>query len=169
MRWPWSVRLRSRIPITGRVRVTQHDAITGALVYDSGWRQNQVTNAATTALATWLTGRQPTQGQNALPPVTQIELGTGTGTAAATDTSLITPVPATLVPVTQAVVLTGPPASPQWTAVWGGPGQSAQAGTFTEAGLFNSQGTLFAHLTGLNVVVGTSTVTTLDWVWTFTL
>ena len=163
-------RLRSRGGLTGRVRVRTWDARTGHLLTDTGFRHaNQITNAAAAALATWLTGRQPTQGQNALPPVTQIELGTGTGTAAATDTSLITPVPATLVPVTQAVVLTGPPASPQWTAVWGGPGQSAQAGTFTEAGLFNTPGTLFAHLTGLNVVVGTATVTTLDWVWTLTI
>jgi hypothetical protein len=153
------------LTLTGYVRIRTYHAADGRLLADSGWRPNQITDAAVQALAQWLTGANST-GYNPVLAPNYVELGTGSGTPSPSDTSLFQPVASTQVACTERTVLDGPPAQAQWVAVWG---PSYGPLSATEAGLFNANGTLFAHIAGLTINLTTTTTTSLAWTWSFTV
>ena len=150
------------ISISGQVRITTVDS-QGNTVYDSGWVKNQVTDYAASALAKWLIGQNNT-GQNPVLPPQYMELGTGTGTPAPTDTNLFTPVTATS---QRCATFTNPSAGiAQWTSQYFGPVNNA--GNYTEEGLFDANGNLWAHLVEA-VTITQGLATTIVWQWTVTV
>lgn len=152
--------------LTGRGRFRTYTA-GGRLCADTGWRPNQVLQTGGAAVIQWLTGTNNT-GYQAVPPPSTAQLGTGTCTAAPTDTGLCVPAAGTLVPVSQQGPTSSNPLVGFWIFVWGGTAGSV-TGTFTEALLASAAGTPFAHLTGLSVTLSSTTTTTLEWQWTITI
>lgn len=106
----------------------------------SGGSRNKTNNNALSAIVQWGTGTANI-GIGAVSAPTQMQLGTGTGTPSSTDTGLFTPTSGTVQPITNA--------SPyqtfymQFLAYWG---SSTPAGNYTEAGLFDTNMTLWAHV-----------------------
>ncbi len=150
------------ISISGQVRITAVDA-QGNTVYDSGWVKNQVTNYAASAVAQWLTGKNNSGFSPVLPPA-YTELGTGTGTPSPTDTNLFTPVTATN---QWCATFTNPSAGvAQWTSQYFG--TINNAGSYTEEGLFDANGNLWAHLVEA-VTITQGLATTIVWQWTVTV
>ncbi len=151
------------LSITGQVTVTVTDA--QGNVVSQGTKRNQVTNYAANAVAQWLCGVNNTGYNPTLPPQ-YMELGTGSGTPSATDTNLFTPVSATNQHVSSAQVPSGSPNVAQFTAQYFGTANNA--GSYTEAGLFDANGNLFAHLMdAITITQGLST--TLAWTITVTV
>lgn len=157
--------LTGTLAIRGRVRIVTRRAADDALVYDSGWQSNTVTNTAIQAVVSWLTGTGNV-GYNPVPFPRYIELGTGSGTVSPTDTALFTPVAATN---TACSILQPVPSSPneaEWIATFP---TSTPVGTYSEAGLFTNSGAMFAHLAGLTINLSSTTTTSLQWVWTISV
>lgn len=114
--------------------------------------ENMPMNYGLTGMCTWLTGGTITRPS-------QIELGTGTGTVAATDTALWSATANTLKTAQVQQVYNSNTA--EWNATYN-PGDPS--GTFTEAGLFDTNSNLWAH-----VVIDESKDDTqslvVDWQW----
>lgn len=153
------------LAIHGRVRVVTRRRSDDALLRDSGWCPNTVTNAALAALVQWLTGTGNI-GYAAAPYPNYVELGTGSGTPAPTDTALFAPVAATNTQVAILQPSASNPAQAEWIVAFP---SSVPTGTYTEAGLFTTNGTLFAHVAGLTIDLSASTTTSLQWVWTLSV
>ncbi len=142
---------------SGRVRWVQTDR-TGTVVFDSGWHHNVTTNYAAGAIAQWLTGTNNT-GYNPVLPPTKMQLGTGAGTPSPTDTGLFAPVAATLQQVSTAGPVSGSPSVAQWVCQYYGTANNA--GTYTEIGLFDSNGNMWGHLMeSITITEGLSTTCT---------
>lgn len=150
------------IAISGRVWIIQTD-LQGNVIQDYGWTPNQVTNYAAQAIAQWLIGRNNT-GYSPVAPPAYTELGTGTGTLSASDTNLFSPVAATN---QRCSSFTNPsPNVAQWTSQY--VGTANNAGSYTEEGLFDQSGNLWAHLLqALTITQALST--TLVWQFTVTV
>lgn len=151
-----------KLPLSGQVRITTVDA-SGNTVYDSGWVENQVTDYAASAIAKWLIGIGNT-GYASVPSPQYTELGTGTGTPSAIDTNLFAPVTATN---QRCATFDNPSANvAQWTSQYFGTVNNA--GSYTEEGLFDQNGNLWAHLMeAVTITVGLST--TILWAFTVTV
>lgn len=162
------MRCQNGLHLTGRVRVVTRRLADGVLLADTGWRANQVTYYAANALAAWLTGTI-NRGPQAIHFPNYMELGTGSGTPSPSDTALFAGVSATSTPCSLVAVVSGTPDSSVWTAVWGGPNAGNLAGTYSEIGLFDQDGHLWAHLAGLTLGINTTTTTTVQWQWTLTV
>lgn len=147
---------RSEVGLMGKVRAVTQDKY-GNVVADTGWIENQQTDWAASAVAQWYAGVNNT-GYNPVKPPNYMELGTGTGTPAHTDTALFTESPATN---QQCSVVSA--STNQATFVCQYYGTSTNAGTYTEAGLKDSDGHLFGHLMAtISIQQGLST--TVTWV-----
>ena len=155
-------RLQSSLHLTGRIRIVQRD-LPGDVIRDSGWIENQICNGGASALAQWLCG-VPNRGQAAvaIPYPAYMELGNGTGTPAATDTDLFNPNVATNIHVTQSQPSATNPLIAEWVGVWG---PSYGPYNATEAGLLNTNGTLWSHLLAtIDLTTTSSTAVTWQWV-----
>ncbi len=158
--------LRGTLQIGGQVTICTQD-LAGHVLHTITV-PNQITYHTANALAAWLTGTI-NRGPQALHGPSAMELGTGSGTPSASDTALFAGVSATYQPCTELTTVSGTPDSPQWTAVWGGPSAGNIAGTYTEIGLFDPNGALFAHLAGLSIQVTTVSTTAIQWQWAITV
>ncbi len=153
------------VAIQGRVRIVTRRRADQAILTDSGWHTNTVTNAALAAMVQWLTGTGNI-GYAAAPYPNYVELGTGSGTPEPTDTALFAPVAVTNTRVAILQPAADNPAQAEWIVAFPA---SAPAGSYTEAGLFTADGTLFAHVAGLTIELSASTTTSLQWVWTLSV
>lgn len=151
--------LTGRIPIVGRVRAVTTD-LDGKVLSDTGWSRNQYTYHGASALVSWLAGQNNTGYNPPYPPPSYMEMGTGTGTPAPTDTALYAPIPATFQQCSAITVVAGTPNLAQFVTVYG---PSAPAFTATEAGLFDLNSAMFAHLASLNIQHSTGTNTSVAW------
>ncbi len=142
------------VSIHGRVRAVTTDS-RGNTLQDTGWLENQDTNWAADAVAQWLTGVNNT-GYNPVKPPNYMELGTGSGAPAKTDYALFAAVPAT----NQKCSITSASGNVA-TLVCQYYGTAANAGTYTEVGLMDSDGHLFGHLmAGISIQQNLSTTVT---------
>lgn len=157
----------SGLTVTGRVRIITRRLTDGRILQDQTV-PNQITYYAANVLAAWFTGTI-NRGPQAIHFPNYMELGTGSGTPSPSDTALFNGVSATSTPCTQLAVVNGTPNSPQWVAVWGGANAGTIAGTYSEVGLFDADGHLFAHVAGLTIEVSTSTTTAIEWQWTLSV
>lgn len=130
--------MATEVRLRGQVRWWWRDG-RGRLL-GAGQRANVVTNQALAALAQWAIG-VTNVGPGAVPFPTQMQLGTGTGTPSATDTGLFAPAAGTLVAITNFTVYQTFYA--QFLAYWG---STTPAGNYTEAGLLDPNGVLWAHV-----------------------
>ncbi|MCL8207182.1 MAG: hypothetical protein K6V97_03790 [Actinomycetia bacterium] len=160
--------VKEALRVYGRVRVITRRVADGTVLTDTGWLPNQITYYAANALAAWLTGTI-NRGPQGVHFPHYMELGTGSGTPSPSDTALFNGVSATSTPCSQLSVANDTPNSPIWTAVWGGANAGNIAGAYSEVGLFDADGHLWAHLAGLTIEVSTSTSTTVQWQWTITV
>ena len=146
--------IKDGVGITGKMRAVTHDEF-GNIYADTGWVENQQTNWSADAVAQWYAGVNNT-GYNPVKPPNYMELGTGSGTPAKTDVSLFTAVPAT----NQKCSVTSASTN-QATLVCQYYGTASNAGTYTEAGLMDSDGHLFGHLmASISIQLGLSTTVT---------
>lgn len=151
------------LSVKGQVRAVTTDA-QGNVVADTGWVFNKVTNYAAQCIAAWLTGSNNT-GYNPVKFPNYTELGTGSGTPAATDITLFAAAPATNQKCSVVQPENGFPTVAQFVTQYYGTANNA--GNYTEVGLFDSDGHMFAH-TMLNVVIQSGLSTTLTWNLTIT-
>lgn len=108
--------------------------------YDSTIQSSVMTNYALTVFPKWMTGT-PSSGAGAVIPPTQIILGTGSGVPTVNDSALFSPVSATL--KTCEYLQTN---LYSHLAYFGHTFNSSDpAGTFTEMGLQDTNGNLWAH------------------------
>ena len=152
------VLLEDAISITGQVRIETRDA-QGNLVYDSGWKSNRCNVNLAVAVAAWLCGINNT-GYNPVLSPTQTELGTGTGTPGPNDTDLFAPVEATLVHCTAIAPEPGSTGVAQFITQYFGTANNQ--GTYSELGLKDTNGKLFAHIVE-NVTITSGLTTTVTW------
>ena len=144
---------------SGQVRAEEKDP-RGNIISDTGWVSNIETNYLGNSVAAWLAGRNNT-GYNPLSPPTMIELGTGTGTPAVTDTALFTPAASTLIQCS--LVNVSAASTTQFIAQYFG--TTNNAGTYTEAGIFDTAGNLWAH-TLISISISNGNTTTVTWLLT---
>ncbi|MDI3341836.1 MAG: hypothetical protein QJR03_15020 [Sphaerobacter sp.] len=146
--------MRDALGLVGIVTVTVRDSA-GRLVWRAEYR-NTVTNYARQAIAAWLAGTA-NAGQTTAPPPSMTALGTGTGTPAPTDTALWAEAAGTR--KTCAFVQTYQTYYAEWSTQYL---TTDPAGTFTEAGLLDANGNLWAHVS-MSVSKTSSQTLTLDW------
>lgn len=145
---------KQHIGLHGRVRAVVHDEH-GNIYSDSGWTDNQETNWSASAVAQWLAGINNT-GYNPVKFPNYMELGTGSGVPNKLDVSLFAATPAT----NQKCSVTSA-SSNVATFVCQYYGVSSNIGTYTEAGLMDSDGHLFGHLmAAISIQLGLSTSVT---------
>jgi hypothetical protein len=139
----------------GTVTLSRQNADTGE-VLETRKVHNTVTNYALGAIANLL-------ALNAINQVfyapDYIELGTGSGTAAVTDKDLITPAASTWKQCSYVTPYLSTYA--QYSATW----QTSDnpAGTWTEAGLFDINKNLWAHVMLGNFTVNNGEILTVQW------
>lgn len=155
-------KIREAFGIAGKIRIITRRVHDGTMVYDSGWQKNIVTNYALDSMALWLTGTNNV-GYNAVTFPAYMELGTGSGTVASTDTALFDPVATTLAQVSQMNPVDGAANEAVWFGVWG---PSYGPLSATEIGLFDGDQNLWAHVAGVTIDLATTTTTTIQWMWT---
>lgn len=148
--------LQEGLVLSGRVRVQAHDA-QGNLVWDGGWLPNKLTNYMANVLAQWLTGVNNTGYNPVLPPL-YVEAGTGSGTPAPTDTNLFTPVSATY----GRTSIQDTPSNGVAEFVSQYYGDANNSGDYTEVGLFDANGNMFAH-TMYSFSIASGQTTTITW------
>lgn len=103
--------------------------------------RNKTNNNARAIVTNWLAGTSNITGSpGAQPGPSQMQLGTGTGTPAPTDTGLFTATAGTLIAVSG--VGTYQTFYAQYTGFWSAP----PANNYSEAGLFDAAGNLWAHV-----------------------
>lgn len=119
--------------------------------------RNTLTNFLRATVAAWLTGRNNT-GQAPLGPPDRIALGTGVGTPAPTDIGLWTETAGTRKACAYVQVYQGYYA--QYTTQYL---STDPAGTFTEAGLFDADGNLWAHVSLGSVSRAGNETLTVQW------
>ena len=104
--------------------------------------RNKTNNNARAFVAQWLTATSNITGSpGAVPGPSQMQLGTGTGSPAATDAGLFTAAAGTLVSLTNQSVYQTYYA--QWIAYWG---SSTPAGNYTEVVLLDAANNCWAHV-----------------------
>lgn len=141
----------------GLWRAEQKDA-NGNVVSDTGWVPNKCNVNLATAVMEWMTGTNNT-GYNPVPWPDHTELGTGTGTPSSTDTDLFAPVAATLQKCSVVGPVSGSPQIGQWITQY--MGTTGNAGNYSEAGLKDPNGKLWAHLAGVSIQITQGLTTTL--------
>lgn len=128
--------------MAGVVTAIVRDARTGRFVRVRHMR-NKINNNALSALVQWGVGVATNFGSGAplVPYPIQMQLGTGTGVPALTDTGLFTPAANTEVNITSFSVYQV--FTMQFVAFWG---TSTPANNYTEAALFDVNGVCWAHV-----------------------
>ncbi len=150
------IRAGSGMFIEDNVTVTVRDA-RGRFVLRRTFH-NTLTNYARATVAKWLVAVATNIGQGALLPPDRIALGTGTGTPAQTDTALWLETASTRKVNSSRQVVSGYYA--QYLTQYQ---TTDPAGTFTESGLFDAAGNLWAHVSLGNVSKSATQVLTIQW------
>lgn len=141
--------LDAQICVKANVRLDVIDADTGKVVASVS-RRNTVTNEWLNALLEWSSGGTTT---TTTPPPSYFALGTGTGTAAVTDTSLFQEYPGTRLADSSVTTSTSNGYVMTMTKVYQ---DTDPSGTFTEAGIFDT-GTATTTLSS-SISSGTTTL-----------
>lgn len=147
----------------GIVTVERRDAATGALIERKEYH-NLVTSYALAYIAQVITGGVQASSSGALALPAKMELGTGSGTPQVSDTALWTPSVATLqaLSVSQQYLNTIAQFGATWVTGSAAQGSASVPNTWTEAGLFDANGNMWAHAP-INVSVYASEYLTVQW------
>jgi hypothetical protein len=125
--------------VKGTLQAIQWDELTKEIKFVSPVYENTITNTFLGRIAQWIGGANNT-GQNAVIGVSKFQLGTGTGTTNASDTSLFAPVSSSLIAIATVVVNGN-----QANFIINYPAGRV-SGTYTEAGLLDANNVLLTHL-----------------------
>lgn len=155
-------RIREGVHVRDNVRVVLTDIHTGRQTVISS--HNISTNYEFSALSQWLAGKNNT-GYQPLSPPTQIQLGSGAGTPAVTDTALFSPIANTI--TTMSNVTAGSPTAGTSTFTF-----QIAAGIVTvqvtEAGLRDVSGNLWSHtMFGIPFTPSSTQTVTIQWEKTY--
>jgi hypothetical protein len=150
---PGEVIQTSNFGFIGIIRAQKHDAETGELVSDNTY-YNTDTYFMRQAVAGWIAGTQTT---TTTPPPTQIGAGNGIGTPSPSDTALWSPIAGTQRACDSITITYGYYAQYNITYQTTDP-----AGAYTEVGLFDDAGNLWAHA-AINEIKSSSQTLTIQW------
>jgi hypothetical protein len=126
------------IVITSKITAFLYESDTKKIISVQEYK-NTLTNTFMNRIAQWLGGANNT-GANAVLGASKFQMGTGSGTPAASDTSLFTPVASSLINIAGANV-----SGNSVSYIINYPANTT-SGTFTEAGLLDANNVLLTHL-----------------------